>query len=101
MIIAGKIDVLPAEWRQMGQITGCRMMPLIAQVIDGALQVGRIPENDGRDEQVQTAGAMALVLIGAVADFAEPVEEYGTAERILLLALIEADLAAATQLGVL
>jgi hypothetical protein len=28
------------------------MLPLIAQVIDSALQVGRIPENDGRDEQV-------------------------------------------------
>ena len=36
-------------------------------------------------EQVQTAGAVALVFIGAVADFAEPVEEYGAAERILLL----------------
>ena len=43
VIIAGKIDVLPAEWGQMGQITRCRMLPLIAQVIDGALQVGRIP----------------------------------------------------------
>ena len=43
VVIAGKIDVLPAEWRQMGQITRFRMLPLIAQVIDGALQVGRIP----------------------------------------------------------
>jgi hypothetical protein len=36
----------------MGQITRRRMLPLIAQVIDSALQVGRIPENDGRDEKV-------------------------------------------------
>jgi hypothetical protein len=47
------------------------------------------------------AGAMALVLIGAVADFAEPVEEYSAAERILLLTLVEADVATTTQLGVL
>jgi len=52
VVISGEIDVLPAEWRQMSQITGCRMVPLITQVIDGALQVGRIPQNDGCDEQV-------------------------------------------------
>ena len=44
---------------------------------------------------------MALVLIGAIADFAEPVEEYGAAECILLLTLVEADVATTTQLGVL
>ena len=44
---------------------------------------------------------MALVLIGAVADFAEPVEEYSAAERILLLTLVEADMATTAQLGVL
>lgn len=38
-VIADEIDVLPAEWRQVGQITGSRMAPLIAQVIDGTLQV--------------------------------------------------------------
>ena len=43
---------------------------------------------------------MALVLIGAVADFAEPVEEYGAAECILLRTIVEADVATTTQLGV-
>jgi hypothetical protein len=43
---------------------------------------------------------VALVFIGAVADFAEPVK-YGAAERILLLTLVESDVAATTQLGVL
>jgi hypothetical protein len=36
----------------MGQITKGWMVSLIAQVIDGALQVGRVPQNNGRDEQV-------------------------------------------------
>ncbi len=52
-------------------------------------------------EQVQTARAVALFFIGAVADFAEPVEEYGVAERILLLNLFESDVAATAQFGVL
>jgi hypothetical protein len=42
---------------------------------------------------------VALVLVRAVADFAESVEEYGAAERILLLTLVEADVATTTQLG--
>ena len=42
-VIAGHIDVLPSERRQMRQITGCGLVPLVAQVIDGTLQVGRIP----------------------------------------------------------
>ena len=44
---------------------------------------------------------MALVLKGAVADFAESIKEYGAAKRILLLAFIEADMAAAPQFRVL
>jgi hypothetical protein len=44
---------------------------------------------------------VALVLIGVVADFAESVEEYGAAERILLLTLVEANVATTTQFGVL
>jgi hypothetical protein len=44
---------------------------------------------------------MALVLKGAVADFSESVEEYGAAKRILLLALIEADVATTAQFWVL
>jgi hypothetical protein len=44
---------------------------------------------------------VALVLVRAVADFAESVEEYGAAERILLLTLVEADVATPPPLGVL
>ena len=44
---------------------------------------------------------MALVLIRAVADFTEAVKEYGPAEGVLLLALVETDIATTTQLGVL
>ena len=85
----------------MGKITGFWMVPLLSQVIDGPLQVGRIPKNDGGGEQVQTARAMALVFIGAVKDLAEPIEKYGAAEHVLLLALIESNVAATPQFGVL
>jgi hypothetical protein len=32
VVIAGQIDVFPADWRQMGQVTLRRMLPLIAKV---------------------------------------------------------------------
>jgi hypothetical protein len=41
---------------------------------------------------------VALVLIGSVTDFAESFEEYGAAERILLLALVEVDMIFVTEL---
>jgi hypothetical protein len=41
MVIAAKIDVLPAQWRQMCQIAECRMLLLCFMIIDGSLQVGR------------------------------------------------------------
>jgi hypothetical protein len=44
------------------------------------------------------SGAVAPVLIGAVTDFAESFEEYGAAERILLLALVEVDVILVTEL---
>ncbi len=44
---------------------------------------------------------MDLVFVGAVANFAEPVEEYSAAECILLLPLVEADVAATAQFGIL
>jgi hypothetical protein len=43
VIIAGEIDVFPAQGRQMGKITGFRTVPLPSKVIDGPLQVRRIP----------------------------------------------------------
>ena len=101
LVVARQVDVLPAQRRQMGKISGRRMVPLLSKVIDSPLQIGRVPQNDGGDEQIQTARAVALILIRAVADFAESVEEHGAAKRILLLTLVETDVAATTQFRVL
>jgi hypothetical protein len=101
VIVAREIDMFPAKRRQVSQITGCWFIALAAQVIDGALQIHGIPQNDGRDEQIQTTGTMALVLIGAVPYLAQPVKEYGPPEGVLLFSFVEADRTATTQLGIL
>ena len=43
VVVAGQIDVFPAQRRQMGEITGFGMVPLPSKMIDGSLQVGRVP----------------------------------------------------------
>ena len=39
---------------------------------DGAFEVDRVPEGDRRDQEIEPAGAMPLVLERAVAQLAEP-----------------------------
>lgn len=47
VIVASKIDVLPAERREMRQVVGLRRHAVAAQVIDLTLQVHGIPQDDG------------------------------------------------------
>src|SRR3546814_5380381 len=56
---------------------------------DGAVEIDGIPERHGRGGEGQAGCTMALVLEGAVAQFAEPVEEDGAGERVAGLALVE------------
>src|SRR5215471_4972328 len=79
VIVAGEIDVLPAEWREMRQVVGLRRHALAPQVIDRALQVHGIPQNDGGHDEIQATRTIALVFIGSVADFAETIEEHRAA----------------------
>jgi len=66
--------VLPPERRQMGEQVIGNVLGL-AQGGDGAVQIAGIPKSDGGDEDVEPAGPMLLVFEGAVADFAEPMNE--------------------------
>ena len=66
--------MLPAERGEVGQQM-IRDILGLAQGGDGALEISRVPQDDCGDEQVQAGGAVLLVLVGAVADFAEPMNE--------------------------
>ena len=80
--------MLPAERREVGeQRVGNLFHP--AQGLDGALQVSRVPEDDGGDEQVQAGSAVLLVLVGPVADLAEPVDEDRACQAVARLALVQ------------
>jgi hypothetical protein len=66
--------MLPAERREMGKQLVWDIL-CFAERGDGAFQIPRIPQDDCGDEQVEAGGAALLILVGAVTDLAEPMDE--------------------------
>ena len=98
-IVAGEIDVLPPERRQVGEKVIGNALGL-AQGSDRAVQITSVPQGDGRDEKVEAGSAVLLVLVGAVADFAEPMNKGGARQAIARFAFVELAARVAAQLGI-
>ena len=92
--------MLPAERGQVSQQMIGDVLGL-AQGGDGALEISRVPQDDCGDEQVEAGGAVLLVLVGAVADFAEPMDEDRPRQAVAGLALVEFLAGRAAQFGIL
>ena len=91
--------MLPAERPDVGEESVVDGVTMVADELDGALEVAAVPQHDGGDQQVEAAGAVVLVLVRAVADLAQAVEEDGVGERVAGLPLVEAVLRATAKLG--
>ena len=74
--------MLPAERGQVSQQTIGDVLRL-TQGGDGALEISRVPKDDRGDEEVEAGGAVLLVLVSAIADFA--VEIFRPQQQILKL----------------
>ncbi len=88
--------MLPAQRRQVLQQGVINGLAVAAQGVRGPLQVDRVPEHDGRCDQVEAAGPVALLLEAAVADFAQAIEEHGAGQRVASLALVQPSSRSAT-----
>ena len=55
-VVAGQIDVFPAQRREVGQKPVVNGLTLVAQAADGPFQVHGVPQHDGGDNQIQAAG---------------------------------------------
>ena len=93
--------MFPAQRRQVLQQRLIDGMAVAAQGMRCALQVDRVPQHDSRRHQVEATGPVTLLLETAVADFAQPVEEHGTGERVAGFALVQPGMDAAAQLDAL
>jgi len=70
-MVADEIDVFPAKRGQMSQqLDRDAFSP--TRDGDGVFEIPGIPENDRGDKELQTRGAMLLVLIGAITNFTAP-----------------------------
>ena len=72
----------------------------LAQGSDRLVQITRVPEGDGRDEKVEAGSAVLLVLICAVADFAEPMNKDGARQAVARFTLVQLAARAAAQLWI-
>ena len=88
-VVTGEADVFPSE---RGEVTSQLLwyaLTFSTQRVEGVLEILRVPQDDCRDQEVQPRCAIGLAFEGAVAQFAETMEEYGAGERIARLALVQ------------
>ena len=78
------------------QIVGNRRS-LRAQLPDGAVEINRVPMNNGGGDEAQTGCAETLVFEGAVSNFPLSMEEHRAPQRVACLALVETRMAALAQ----
>jgi hypothetical protein len=66
----------------------------------GAFEVAGVPKDDCGDEQIEAGRAVLLVLVGAVSDFTQAMEEDGTRQAVAGLSLVEFLAGGAAQFGI-
>src|SRR5208282_5119716 len=69
-VIAVEGDVLPTQRRNVRKKLVGNDFAARAQLVDGAAEIGGVPQDDGGDGEIEAGGAVALVLEGPIADFA-------------------------------
>ena len=92
--------MLPAQRGDVGEQHVGYIGARRPQVTDGPVEVNGIPERDCGRDQGQPGSAVPLVLEGAVAQFAKPVEEDGAGESVAGFTLVEDAARAASLLGI-
>ena len=97
-VVASQVHMLPTERREMGKQMVWDIL-CSAEGGDGAFQIPRIPQDDCGDEQVEAGGAVLLVFVGAVTDFAEPMDEDRACQAVAGFALVQLLAGLAAQLG--
>lgn len=91
--------MLPREGRRVGEQFVRHRSALGTQVLHSIGHVGRIPEHDGRDHQVQSRRPELLRVLATIGDAAllESADHLG--QGVALFALVQAGLAALAQGG--
>ena len=60
-----------------------------AKLGNGVAEIDRIPTDDGRGDEIEARGPIALIFERPVADFSEAMKEHRPGERVARLTLVE------------
>jgi hypothetical protein len=82
--------VFPPEGGETAEMFAGYVGTLIVKRLYGLVYVNGVPQRDGGADEVEAAGLVHLVFVGAVAHLAEAVEEDRPGEGVAGLALVEA-----------
>ena len=74
-VIAGEVDVFLAEWRQVWQQAGVHYRAASVHCLDRPFEINGVPQDDCRRDQVESAGAVVLLLEAAITSLTKPIEE--------------------------
>ena len=89
--------MLPSKGCDVGQQVVGNRRSLRAQLLDGPVEIDRVPVDNGGGDEAQTRCAEALVLEGTVSNFSLTVKEHRAPQRVAGLALVETGVAALAQ----
>jgi hypothetical protein len=78
-------------------LSGC---PRLRRLSNAATRVLGVPQNDGRDQQVEAGGTEHLVLEAPVAQFTKPIEEQRASECVTSFAFVQAGMGASPQIEI-
>jgi hypothetical protein len=69
-VVAGQVDVLPAERPDMSEEAVVGDVAVLAEPLRGELEIAAVPQHNGGDQQIQAAGPVVLVLVRPITDLA-------------------------------
>ena len=81
----------------MGEHLVGHCLPGLADRVNRALQVDRVPEHNCGDHKVQSTSAMPLILVRAIPQFSQTVEKHRSGQSVLRLSLVESGMNAPPQ----
>lgn len=61
-----------------------------AQRGNGMAEIDGVPEDNGRDDEIEARSPVQLIFEGPVADFVQAMKEYRSGERVARLSFVEA-----------
>src|SRR5215203_509274 len=96
-IVAGQVDVLPAERGDVSQQSVRNDLATAAQGVESPLEIDGVPEGDCGGNEREAARPMLLQRGGPVPEPAEPVKADGASERVAGFAFVELDRCLPTQ----